>query len=105
MVEGLGKDLRTYFGVRGKQMNIAEGICAHKNIRTEADICYLEDIGEWAADIKIKCIDCGEPFHFKGLPMGCSLITPCVSVDATELRIPIMPGILMPHMRKDGECI
>lgn len=44
------------------------------------------------ADITIKCLDCGEPFHFVGVKAGLSPLEPMVSVDATELRAPIAPG-------------
>ena len=45
----------------------------------------------YAADIRIKCAECGLPFRFMGLECGNSRYEPKVSVDATELRAPIEP--------------
>ena len=46
----------------------------------------------FAADIRIKCADCGVPFRFKGLPGGSSPSKPMVSINGEELRAPMEPA-------------
>lgn len=46
----------------------------------------------YAADIVVRCDECGLPFEFMGLPMGYSPRKPMVSLDKTELRAPIKPS-------------
>lgn len=70
--------------------------CQHEAFTTECAIARLGDDGvpirNYMAEIKIRCSQCGEPFHFVGLPAGISFTRPMVGVDATELRAPIAPG-------------
>lgn len=68
-------------------------ICPHMNFNARVAVNRLEDVGRFTADVTIECADCGEPFHFKGLPMGSSPDRPMVSVDGLELRAPIGPGM------------
>lgn len=46
----------------------------------------------YAADITIKCRDCGLPFRFRGLAAGSHYAEPRVSADGTELRAPLEPA-------------
>lgn len=43
------------------------------------------------ADVRVKCVECGTPFSFIGLPAGSDINSPMVSVDGTEGRFPIHP--------------
>lgn len=50
-------------------------------------------ITRWAADIKIRCKTCGQPFEFIGVPQGLSLSRPMTAaIYADELRTPIKPA-------------
>jgi len=49
----------------------------------------LTDSGRFAADVRIKCAQCGEPFRFLGLPCGVDLDGAAVSADGTEARLAI----------------
>ncbi|WP_073946497.1 hypothetical protein [Streptomyces kebangsaanensis] len=46
----------------------------------------------YAADIKVHCRDCGEPFRWSGVRAGVSPREPMCSVDETELRAPLRPA-------------
>lgn len=45
----------------------------------------------FAADITVRCADCGEPFGFRCRDMGVAPDRPAVSVDTLELRVPLRP--------------
>lgn len=65
--------------------------CAHEQFGAEVDVHRLEDSGKFIADVRVKCVQCGEPFRFIGLSAGISFDQPTVSIDETELRAPIEP--------------
>lgn len=66
--------------------------CFHPRIETQVNTTYLTDSGKYAADIRIACADCGEPFAFPShLPVGVDLSGVARSLDGTELRIAILP--------------
>lgn len=46
----------------------------------------------YAADIKVNCRVCDEPFRWTGVPAGLSPGHPTCSVDETELRAPLRPA-------------
>lgn len=48
-------------------------------------------IKHYSADVTIRCVQCGEPFRFIGLPAGVDFTSPTVSVDGCEGRFPILP--------------
>lgn len=73
--------------------------CQHLNFAVESEINRIvaddndpnsELIG-LTADIKAMCMDCGERMQWIGPGLGVSASRPTVSVDGTELRIPIRP--------------
>lgn len=66
--------------------------CQHLQFTAQADVMRLEDISRWVAELRIWCIDCGLPFSFTGLPLGISVDRPTLSIDATEVRLPLEPG-------------
>ncbi len=66
-------------------------MCSHEHFSAHVVVNRLEDIGAFAADVSIRCIDCGVPFEFVGIPGGISLERPTTSVDRTEARMPIVP--------------
>jgi len=65
--------------------------CKHNNFHTDVAITKLSDSGQFVADVKIHCIDCGTPMQFKGLPAGYNAEGAAVSIDGQELRIGIFP--------------
>ncbi len=71
--------------------------CSHENFGGHAAVTRITDeqqtnvIG-YSADIRVTCLDCGEPFRWIGAPAGLRPDRPCVSVDETELRAPLRPA-------------
>lgn len=71
--------------------------CEHLHHEATVEVARLvekeddESAIGYAADIRIECTDgCGLPFGFRGLPVGAARRFPTVSVDARELRVPLM---------------
>lgn len=73
-------------------------MCSHEQFEADVRVGRLTKdddesvITGYAADIRIKCSQCGQQFAFVGVPAGYSPFEPKVSVDSTELRIPITPS-------------
>ena len=65
--------------------------CEHQNFDCEVTVNRLEDTKQFQADVRVKCMDCGTPFRFIGLPYGLDLNGAAVSVDGTEGRFAIAP--------------
>jgi hypothetical protein len=55
------------------------------------DVIRLEDSGRFAADVRIVCSACQQPFQFLGLEAGCDLNGARVSMDGLEARLAICP--------------
>ena len=74
--------------------------CLHEHFEAKIDVHRLaednhpENILDYTADLSIHCAQCGQPFEFIGFDAGVSFSYPCVSVDATEARLPIRPSKL-----------
>lgn len=66
-------------------------MCEHEKFEANVDINRIIDTGRFAADVRIKCVDCGLPFQFIGLPGGLNPVGATVSVDRTEARLAIVP--------------
>ena len=66
-------------------------MCNHENFESHVAINRMEDTGQFAADVHIRCKDCNLPFQFIGLPTGLNSEGAAVSVDATEARLAIVP--------------
>ncbi len=65
--------------------------CPHMNFSANVQVARLEDIGRFAADVRIHCTECGLPFQFLGLEPGLDLQGARVSVDGLEARLAICP--------------
>jgi len=65
--------------------------CVHKDFEAAVDVHRLLDTGKFIADVRIKCMNCGEPFRFLGVAAGVSWRQPMVSLDELELHVPIEP--------------
>ena len=65
--------------------------CKHEQHEAQVNVFFMEDTGRWQADITIKCHQCGLPFEFYGVDAGLDFNKPTMSIDAQELRVPIVP--------------
>jgi hypothetical protein len=61
------------------------------NFSASVNVNRLEESGQFQADVRVWCEECGLPFRFIGLPAGIDLNGAAVSVDATEARLAIAP--------------
>lgn len=69
--------------------------CEHVDFEANIQVIRLTDgdggpVTGFTAEIRLKCVGCGEPFIFLG-PGGFSPTTPMVSADGLELRAPCTP--------------
>lgn len=72
--------------------------CEHINFLADVVVSRVTvgeggPVGEFVADVKIACADCGLPFKFVGVKQGLSYDEPRVSVNDQELRAPIQPDL------------
>ena len=65
--------------------------CEHEDFEASVDVTRLTDTKRFAADVRIRCRQCGLPFRFIGLPCGSDLNGAAVSVDGTEARLAVAP--------------
>lgn len=65
--------------------------CKHERFHADVNVNRLLDTGKFMAEIHIRCVECGEPFRFIGLPAGVHFEWPTVSIDETTLHAPIEP--------------
>jgi hypothetical protein len=69
--------------------------CQHETFEARVDVGRIGggergDSPEWfVAEVRVRCVNCGEPFAFKGLPCGVSRTAPMVSADGLEARLPL----------------
>lgn len=71
--------------------------CQHENFACEVDVARMPAVEggpakRYMADVRVRCADCGQPFRFLGLPMGCDLSGASVSVNGQEARLAILPA-------------
>jgi hypothetical protein len=67
--------------------------CPHENFFANVAVARITDTRTFMADVTIHCEDCGLPFSFNGLPGGLNHDGAACSVDGTEARLSISPGI------------
>lgn len=73
--------------------------CSHEQFAAAVDVNRMEDTGRFIADVRIHCVQCGEPFRFIGVGAGIAWDRPACSIDEIELHAPIEPqGI--PHLQR-----
>lgn len=63
--------------------------CAHQEFDARVNIQRIVGTLDAMAEITISCRQCGEPFRFRGVPMGLDFARPMCSIDSLELRAPI----------------
>ena len=71
--------------------------CSHEDFFATVEVVRipLEEGGEpvaFAANIRVNCVNCDEPFRFVGVQAGSRPDRPMCSVDEFELRAPIRPA-------------
>lgn len=71
--------------------------CPHEDFVAEVDVNRLSTteggpIDAYAADVRVRCAACDEPFRWIGVPAGMSGARPMCSVDETELHAPLRPA-------------
>lgn len=69
--------------------------CQHENFEAEANIGRITgeqngDIAAYVCELRVRCVDCGEPFGFRGMSPGLSWADPTRSPDAQEARLPLL---------------
>lgn len=70
--------------------------CEHRNLRVAYSCNRLLThdgviVVGWRVVFKLNCHDCGVQFQFPSLPTGDGDVTPSVSQDGLELRLPVHP--------------
>ena len=79
--------------------------CEHFRFLVSANVARLTEkeggpAVRFAMELKAECADCGQPFEFRGLPIGLNITDGAyVSPDGLELRTAIFPhGQPMPYV-------
>ena len=67
--------------------------CLHESFKADVDVQRFEDTGLFMADVRVRCVQCDEPFRFIGVAAGVRFDRPSVSIDGTELHAPIEPEV------------
>lgn len=81
--------------------------CSHYNFHARVNVNRIAmkeggPVVAFAADVTIKCVDCGVPFEFVGLPVGLSGYQATTGIDALEARMPIVPQGEKPYAGQPG---
>lgn len=71
--------------------------CGHASFHSIARVGRLTQVEGgpvtgYTLDLTVKCVNCGLPFRFIGLPAGSSPFQPMRSADGLELRAPLEPA-------------
>lgn len=79
--------------------------CTHQNFHTAAEINRLQEENEtephaYVVELTIKCLDCGQPFYFQGLPCFVYDGRPSTSALGDKARLPITPHIFTQQEKK-----
>lgn len=69
------------------------GTCPHTAFDSKVAIARLEGSGptRFMAEVRIRCVDCDEPFQFLGMQPGLHLAGASVSLDGEEAQLAIAP--------------
>jgi hypothetical protein len=80
-----------------KQAKRDPGGCPHTQFSANVAVNRIEDKGQFMADIRVECTDCGTPFQFLGLEPGIDTHGARVSLDGLEARIALTPNGVAPN--------
>lgn len=64
--------------------------CPHFNFQAQVNVARMEDTGLKYAEVTIRCVDCGKPAQFRGLPWGLSPNHPTAGVGNEEVNLPFL---------------
>lgn len=64
--------------------------CKHENFDAAVDVNRIGSEA-WMVGLRIKCVDCGTRLMFPTVRKGVDVTYATVSIDGTELRIPVKP--------------
>jgi hypothetical protein len=69
--------------------------CQHEDFEAHVDVGRITpadgaDVKCFVAEITVKCKECGQSFGWRGVPPGANYDSPTRSVDALELRAPML---------------
>lgn len=69
--------------------------CEHEDFQADVEVVRITDgaggaVTQFMAEVTVRCVGCGEPFGFRGPPAGHSWLEPRCSLDALQLRVPLM---------------
>lgn len=67
--------------------------CEHVQFQATNHIERSEDGRQWTLRTSVRCVQCGEPFRFIGLPVGANAFGAACSQDAVEGRFAIRPRL------------
>jgi hypothetical protein len=67
--------------------------CRHEVFASAVSMNRFEDTGLFLAEVSICCVQCHEPFRFKGAPAGVAWDAPTSSIDGLVLNAPVEPEI------------
>ena len=65
--------------------------CQHEGFHANVAVNRIEDKGEFCADIRIACSQCGQPFMFLGLPPGLKQGGASCNITGEEAHLYIEP--------------
>ena len=71
--------------------------CTHEKFDANVNVIRLTEMDNgcpvtgYLAEVAIKCVQCGTPFAFKGLPMGLNLGGAAVDIDRLKANLSIEP--------------
>jgi len=84
--------------------------CEHNQFEASVDVSRIKEsedgpVTAFMAEVRVKCVDCGQPFRFKCSRIGVDPKEPMASADGQELRCPIEPsdGTLVTGLRMGFE--
>lgn len=77
-------------------------MCKHTNFAAQVNVHRMSEktggpITAYAADVTVRCADCGLPFQFYGLQPGLDMQGARCSVDGLEARLAIGPKGAQPN--------
>lgn len=83
--------------------------CTHEQFEADVNVVRLLDgreggeVCHFVAEVAVRCAGCGADFGFRGVECGASITgSPMRSVDALELRVPLLTPSELVLAARDG---
>lgn len=69
--------------------------CQHEDFEADVKVGRVTDddggdVVAFVAEVRVRCVECGENFGFRGMPPGLMWEGPTRSPDAREARLPLL---------------